>query len=160
MMLKPRPIKATDDAELGRLIKSVLAEYKANKPGTAYFDESTNHLSTVFETKGSAYWVLEEEGKIIGGAGVFPTQGLPEYTCELVKLYLYPEARGRGLGKLLIQQCFESARQLGYQNLYLETMPELNQAVNMYQSLGFEQLTAALGNSGHFGCNIWMLKKL
>ena len=155
-----RPIQQSDDLELGQLIKSVLAEYKANKPGTAYFDESTNHLSDVFEESNSAYWVLEENGKIIGGAGVFPTAGLPIGTCELVKLYLYPEARGRGFGKILMEKCFESAKKLGYQKMYLETMPELNQAVNMYEKLGFEKLTGALGNSGHFGCDIWMLKQL
>lgn len=160
MQPKLRPIQQGDNTELGQLIKNVLLEYKANKPGTAYFDESTDHLSIVFGNEKSAYWVLEEAGKIIGGAGVFPTAGLPDKTCELVKLYLYPEARGRGLGKMLINQCFESARQLGYEKMYLETMPELNQAVNMYQSLGFENLCAALGNSGHFGCDIWMLKQL
>lgn len=155
-----RPIQQSDDAELGKLIKSVLAEYKANKPGTAYFDESTAHLSEVFKAAKSAYWVLIENNKIIGGAGVFPTSGLPDQTCELVKLYLYPEARGRGFGKLLMEKCFEAAKELGYEKIYLETMPELNQAVNMYEKMGFEKLCGALGNSGHFGCDIWMLKKL
>lgn len=160
MQINLRPIQQSDDAALGQLIKSVLAEYKANKPGTAYFDESTDHLSVVFEEAASAYWVLEEEGKIIGGGGVFPTAGLPTLTCELVKLYLYPEARGKGFGKMLMEKCFESAKNLGYASMYLETMPELNQAVNMYEKMGFEKLTGALGNSGHFGCDIWMLKLL
>ncbi len=160
MQTNLRPIQQSDDVALGQLIKSVLAEYKANKPGTAYFDESTDHLSAVFEEAASAYWVLEEEGRIIGGAGVFPTAGLPAQTCELVKLYLYPEARGRGFGKILMEKCFESAKKLGYASMYLETMPELNQAVNMYEKMGFEKLRGALGNSGHFGCDIWMLKQL
>lgn len=155
-----RPIQKSDDAELGKLIKTVLTEFKANKPGTAYFDESTDHLSTVFEHPKSAYWVLEEDGKIIGGGGIFPTANLPEATCELVKLYLYPEARGKGLGKALMDKCFESAKQLGYENIYLESMPELNQAVSMYERMGFEHQCSPLGNSGHFGCDIWMIKKL
>ncbi len=155
-----RPIQQSDDAELGKLIKTVLAEFKANKPGTAYFDESTEHLSTVFKDPKSAYWVLEEEGKIIGGGGIFPTAGLPKKTCELVKLYLYPTARGKGFGKALMDKCFITAKELGYENIYLESMPELNQAVNMYERMGFEHQCSALGNSGHFGCDIWMVKKL
>jgi putative acetyltransferase len=155
-----RPIAQKDDAELGRLVKSVLAEFKANKPGTAYYDESTEHLSAVFEQPNSAYWVIEEEGKIIGGGGIFPTSGLPNHTCELVKLYLYPSARGKGLGKAIINKCFEQAKVFGYDNIYLESMPELAQAVSMYESLGFEKLCGAIGNSGHFGCDIWMVKKL
>ncbi|RYG12040.1 MAG: GNAT family N-acetyltransferase, partial [Chitinophagaceae bacterium] len=90
-MMEPtiRPIQKADDADLGKLIKTVLTEFKANKPGTAYFDESTDHLSAVFDNPKSAYWVVVEQEKIIGGGGIFPTDGLPEETCELVKLYLY-----------------------------------------------------------------------
>ncbi len=155
-----RPIQQADDAALGKLIKAVLTEFKANKPGTAFFDESTDHLSTVFEDPKSAYWVVEEDGKIIGGGGIFPTVGLPDQTCELVKLYLYPEARGKGLGKALMDKCFEKAWELGYKNIYLESMPELNQAISMYEKMGFKHQCAALGNSGHFGCDIWMVKEL
>ncbi len=155
-----RPLQPSDNTALGTLIRSVLAEFKANKPGTAYFDESIYHLSTVFENPKSAYWVIEENGQIIGGGGIFPTEGLPDKTCELVKLYLYPEARGKGLGKALINACFEKALALGYKNIYLESMPELNQAVSMYEKMGFEHQCGALGNSGHFGCDIWMVKNL
>ena len=155
-----RFIHKKDDAALGQLIKSVLTEFKANKPGTAYYDESTDHLSTIFETPKSAYWVVEGDGHIIGGGGIFPTAGLPVETCELVKLYLYPEARGKGLGKVLMNKCFETALALGYKDIYLESMPELNQAVNMYEKMGFEHRCAAIGNSGHFGCDIWMVKSL
>ena len=155
-----RPIQEKDDAQLGKLIKSVLTEFKANKPGTAYFDESTDHLSTIFNIPKTAYWVIEENNQIIGGGGIFPTAGLPEDTCELVKLYLHPEARGKGLGKAIMNNCLVAAKEFGYLNVYLESMPELNQAVSMYERAGFEKLNEGLGNSGHFGCDIWMLKKL
>lgn len=155
-----RPIEQSDDAELGQLIKNVLTEFKANKPGTAYFDDSISHLSTVFANSKSAYWVLEEGGKVIGGGGIFPTENLPKATCELVKLYLCPEARGKGFGKAIIDKCFTTAKALGYENMYLETMPELNHAVTMYEKMGFEHQQSPSGNSGHFGCDIWMVKKL
>lgn len=155
-----RPIQQKDNAEIAKLIRSVLTDFKANKPGTAYFDESTEHLSTLFENPKSAYWVIEDDGKIIGSRGIFPTAGLPEDICELVKLYLYPEARGKGYGKDLMNKCFDKARELGYQKMYLESMPELNQAVSLYEKVGFERQCSALGNSGHFGCDIWMVKDL
>lgn len=155
-----RPIQPADNAQVGKLIKTVLTEFKANKPGTAYFDESTDWLSTLFENPKSAYWVVVEGDKIIGGGGIYPTAGLPDQTCELVKLYLYPDARGRGLGKALMDKCFEKALALGYTTIYLESMPELNHAVSLYEKMGFEHQCSALGNSGHFGCDIWMVKKL
>jgi putative acetyltransferase len=52
------------------------------------------------------------------------------------------------------------AKEYGYMHVYLETMPELSNAVTMYEKLGYNRLTKSLGNSGHDGCSIWMLKTL
>jgi putative acetyltransferase len=94
------------------------------------------------------------DGRIVGGAGIFPTQGLNEDTCELVKMYLVPWARGKGLGKLLMKKCLESATELGYNKIYLETMPELDNALPMYERFGFTYLQGPWGNSGHSGCKL------
>jgi putative acetyltransferase len=155
-----RKIRSSDNKDLAEVIRSTLVEFKANKPGTVYFDESTDRLSDVFETPGSVYYVALLNNKIIGGAGVFPTRGLPADTCELVKMYLRPEARGKGLGKELINSCFEFARKNGYKKMYLETMPELKTAIGMYEKSGFALLSSAMGDSGHHGCDLWMLKEL
>jgi putative acetyltransferase len=155
-----RTIKEKDNAALADLIRSTLKEFGADHPGTVYYDDSTNHLSDVFETPGSIYFVAEFNGEVVGGGGIYPTEGLPTDTCELVKMYLYPQIRGIGLGSLLIKKCIDFAKQTGYHNIYLETMPELQQALKTYQKLGFEYIDHPMGNSGHFGCDLWMLKKL
>jgi len=59
-----------------------------------------------------------------------------------------------------MEKCIDSARQMGYSQLYLESLPELGKAVSMYIKSGFKQITHSMGNSGHFGCTIWMLKDL
>ncbi|SHN11924.1 GNAT family N-acetyltransferase [Chitinophaga sp. CF418] len=155
-----RPIQPSDNKHIARIIREVLTEFKANKPGTAYFDTSLDELHTVFIFPDAAYWVIEQDGNIIGGAGIYPTNGLPPHYCELVKLYLLPTARGKGLGKQLIQQCFDAARQNGFTHMYLETMPELTSAIPLYEKMGFTYLQQALGASGHFGCSVWMSKEL
>jgi putative acetyltransferase len=155
-----RTIQASDNAMLARIIRKSLEEFNANKPGTVYFDDTTDNLSAVFTADKSIYFVAEENSMILGGAGIYPTANLPEDTCELVKLYLAPAARGKGIGKLLMQQCFTAAKELGYKKIYLETMPELNIAVPLYEKMGFTYLDAPLGNSGHGGCDIWMIKDL
>lgn len=155
-----RPIQPSDNKHIARIIREVLTEFKANKPGTAYFDASLDELHSVFTVPNAAYWVLEQDDNIIGGAGIYPTDGLPAHYCELVKLYLLPAARGKGLGKQLIQQCFDAARQNGFTHLYLETMPELTSAIPLYEKMGFIYLQGALGASGHFGCSVWMSKEL
>jgi putative acetyltransferase len=156
-----RPIAPSDNAALARAVRDTLAEFGAAKPGTAYYDDATDHLYELFsQTPRSAYFVAEEAGEVLGGGGIFPTENLPADTVELVKLYLLPAARGRGVGKALIEQCLQAARANGYAQIYLETTEELTQAIPLYEKLGFAYLPAALGNSGHFGCQIWMRKPL
>jgi putative acetyltransferase len=155
-----RPIRPADNKDIARIIREVLTEFKANKPGTAYFDDSLDELHNAFNYPQAAYWVVEQNGQVIGGAGIYPTHGLPDNYCELVKLYLLPEARGQGLGKRLIQQCLEGAKEAGFTHMYLETMPELITAIPLYEKMGFIYLFKALGASGHFGCSVWMAKEL
>lgn len=156
MECKIRPIRPGDNPELALIIRTALTEFGANKPGTVYYDESTDHLFELFQTPGSCYFVAEEGKQLLGGAGLFTTPGLPEGWCELVKMYLRKEARGLGLGRKLIAHCLEEAKRRGYHTVYLETMPELRKAVAVYEQFGFEYLDGPVGNSGHFGCDVWM----
>jgi putative acetyltransferase len=155
-----REIVPQDNTFIARIIRSSLEEFKANKKGTVYYDESTDHLSDLFKTPGSKYFVAANETKIYGGAGIFPTGGLPEGVSELVKMYLIPEARGLGIGKALINQCIKFAGSIGSHSVYIETLPELSIAVKVYEHLGFERLASPLGDSKHTGCSIWMIKKV
>ena len=155
-----RPIRPGDNATIASIIRRTLAEFGANKPGTVYFDPTTDDLFKLFSAPDSAYFIAEVEGNIVGGSGVFPTHGLPEGCCELVKLYLLSEMRGQGLGLMLMEKCFQKAIDLGFSDMYLETMPELRTAIGLYEKAGFTFLTGPMGQSGHFGCDLWMIKHL
>ena len=155
-----RKIEPKDNAELAALIRKVFREFKIDKPGTVYTDPTTDDLSGLFQTPGSHYFIAEENGKILGGCGIYPTPGLPEGCAELVKLYLSAGARGKGTGKLLMEKSTEAARASGYKQLYLESFPELATAVGMYEKSGFRKIDKPLGNSGHYACTLWMLKDL
>jgi putative acetyltransferase len=154
------PIEPKHNASLALIIRNALTEFNAAKPGTVFYDESTDRLSSLFEQQGSCYFTVLIDGEVRGGAGIYPTEGLPDGTCEFVKLYLAPDARGKGIGKLLMQQCEIVAVRLQYTHIYLETLPELTIAVPLYEKMGYQYLPGPLGNSGHGGCNIWMLKSL
>jgi putative acetyltransferase len=155
-----RPIESGDNEALAKVIRTALAEFGANKPGTVYFDPTTDALYELFRTPGSYYYVAKQDGKVVGGCGIFPTENLPQGTCELVKLYVAKEARGTGLGKQLMEKSLSWAKENGYSQVYLESMPELKKAVSIYEKVGFLSLDHPLGNSGHDGCDIWMLKAL
>lgn len=151
-----RKIQPGDNEALAKIVRDSLTEFGANKCGTVYYDDTTDHLFELFQTRGSDYYVAEDEGRVLGGGGIFPSEGLPEGVCELVKMYLSKDARGKGLGQTLIDKCIALARELGYNTIYLETMPELKTAVSVYEKKGFNYLDGPMGNTGHFGCDVWM----
>ena len=159
-MVEIRALRKEDNPQLAKIVRDTLAEFGANHPNTVYYDPTTDALFEVFQTPGSTYFLAEVDGVMVGGGGIYPTEGLPKDTCELVKMYLLPQARGLGLGRTLIEKCIEAAKQLGYKKIYLETMPELKQALLVYEKFGFRYLNGPMGNSGHTGCSMWMLKEL
>ena len=152
-----KEIEETDNHDLAFVVRTTLAEFGANKPGTVFFDPTTDDLFKLFQKQGSVYYVALKNDKVVGGGGIYPTDGLPADTCELVKMYLLPEARGIGLGTKLIDKCRAFAKEAGYKNIYLETMPELKNALKVYEKMGFRYLDKPMGNSGHFGCDLWMM---
>lgn len=155
-----RQIQKEDNQSLALIIRQSLKSYGLDKPGTVYTDPTTDDLFKLFQTVGSVYFVALEDEKILGGCGIFPTQGLPSGHAELVKLYLSEDARGKGLGKLLMETASAWAKDYGYTHLYLETFRELDSAVHLYKKLGYQDLFHPLGDSGHHACEVWMLKTL
>lgn len=91
--IKLRRIKKDDNKKLASIIRNSLIEFKANKPGTVFFDDTTDHLFEVFKKQRSFYFVALMNDEVIGGAGIYPTDGLAPDTCELVKMYLSPQSR-------------------------------------------------------------------
>jgi putative acetyltransferase len=160
MALTFRLLEEKDNAEIAALIRSVFREFGIARPGTVYFDPTTDNLFKLFSIDGAEYRIAEDEGIIVGGCGIYPTPGLPVGCAELVKLYLRSDYRGKGTGWQLMDLAFESARRIGYSQLYLESLPELGKAISLYERAGFRHISQPMGCSGHFGCNIWMLKDL
>jgi len=70
-----RPIEEKDNKEIAELIRIVFREFNIHRPGTVYFDPTTDNLFGLFRAPGSEYWIAEENGVIIGGCGVYPTPG-------------------------------------------------------------------------------------
>jgi putative acetyltransferase len=155
-----RLIAPDDNAPLAEMIRKVFREFKIDRPGTVYTDPTTDHLYELFQVPKAEYWIAEASGEIVGGCGIYPSNGLPEGCAELVKFYVAASVRGTGIGKQLMAQCIDSARGKGYQQLYLESLPELEKAVGMYKKAGFRRLEQPVGDTGHYACTIWMLKEL
>jgi len=160
MSITIRKIQQEDNAAMALILRNSLKEFGLDIPGTAYYDESTDHLYESFQKEGSTYFIALENDEVIGGVGIYPSNGLPEDTVELVKMYLAPQSRGKGLGKMLMKKCIALAEDMGYKKIYLESMPELKNAVSAYEKLGFKLLEGPVGCTGHYSCTIWMLYEI
>lgn len=152
-----RTMEARDNSALAQIIRDIFIEFDAPKIGTVYDDPNTDNLFEVFQHPGSIYYLAEENGIVLGGCGLYPTDGLPDKCAELVKFYLSPAARGKGLGKDLMEKAITAAPGLGYKQIYLETFDQLATAVGMYEKAGFKKLDKPMGNSGHYNTTLWMI---
>jgi len=159
-MVTIRPILPKDDATMASIIFASLESYGLDKPGTVYTDASTKKLSTLFTTLLSGYLVAEENGRILGGCGIFPTPDLPQGSAELVKMYVDAAYRGKGLGTKLVLAAESLALSLGYNRLYLESFPNLKEAISLYKKLGFNSIAEREGNSCHYECDVFMQKTI
>lgn len=160
MDIRLRPIEPWDNLALAAIIRQSIESFNLPTEGTAHSDPTTDDLFTLFQKPRSFYWVAATTEMVLGGCGIYPSYGLPDDCCELVRFFLTPEARGKGIGKKLLDNSIQSAKEFGYKTMYLESFPDMKEAIRMYEQNGFESINHALGNTGHFACNVWMLKKL
>jgi putative acetyltransferase len=155
-----RKLKANDNAEIAAVIRKVFIDNNLPKTGTAFADQHLDSLFEIYSKPKSVYYVLEEDGKIIGGCGVAPLDNCTENICELQKMYFLPQARGIGMGSKMMNLCLQEATAFGFDSCYLETLPVMIEAQKLYIKVGFKYLDFPLGNTGHPTCPVWMLKTL
>jgi putative acetyltransferase len=155
-----REIQKKDNPEIANIIQSVLMEMGAPKIGTAYSDPFLFELSEVYSQPKTVYYVLENEGKILGGAGIGTLDNDDPLLCEFQKMYFLPQARGKGFASKIMEIAIEKAKEFGYTKCYIETMTYMTDAQKLYKKFGFKNIEAPIGNTGHTSCPVWMLCEL
>lgn len=156
-----REIQPQDNAILEALIRSIFIEFKISLVNSTFEDEEMSSLFDFYQGNREVFYVIEMDHKIVGGGGgVKPLLGGDSNICELQKMYFLPKLRGKGYGKIILEKCLNTAREMGYEKCYLESGQQLTTAISLYEKFGFKHLTKPLGSTGHHSCNIWMLKDL
>lgn len=113
----------------------VLAEIGANDP-------DLDDLEVNYFQRGGAFEVIEDAAPcIVGCAGLYP---LGAQRVELCKMYLQRSARGRGLGRQLLENALAAARRGGFVEVWLETNSTLTDAIALYRRYGFQPVQADL----------------
>ncbi|MBL7898905.1 MAG: GNAT family N-acetyltransferase [Crocinitomicaceae bacterium] len=170
MALVYRTIVPSDDPALAEVIKKSLEEQGNNKPGTIYADPQLYKMSSGYTTADSIYYVVYDGEELLGGCGIARITCLScppdrqanqkENYCELQRMFLKKEARGKGIGAELMRLCVDFAKKAGYNLVYIETFCNMTEAIKLYERSGFEYIDGPLGNTGHFSCDKFLVKRL
>lgn len=155
-----RPARKEDNPAVAEIIRTVMTEFGAVGCNYSISDPEVDAMFEAYPPPGSAFFVVEKEGRTLGCGGMGPLQDGDPGVCELRKMYFLPELRGSGMGSKLLEVILEAARTAGYTLCYLETLEHMDQARKLYRQYGFESIDQPLGNTGHSGCNSWMVKDL
>ncbi len=155
-----RPIEPRDNAAVAAIIRRVMPEFGADGPGFAIHDAEVDDMASAYDRPRAAYFIVEAEGRVLGGGGIAPLDGAEAEVCELRKMYFLPKLRGRGAGRALIEHCLDSARRFGYRRCYLETLTGMDAAQALYARTGFRRIEKSLGCTGHFSCDRFFEREL
>jgi len=108
------------------------------------FDKELADLPGDYAPPAGRLLLAEYEGQIAGCAGLHK---LEAGICEMKRLYLRPQFRGKGLGRALADRIIAEARAIGYQRMRLDTVePVMKDAVAMYRSIGFREIAPYCDN--------------
>ena len=98
------------------------------------FEHELNNLESEYAPPSGAFVLAVENAQYVGCAGL---RRHAEGAGEIKRLYLVPQARGRGIGRVLAEAIVDAARKIGYERLLLDTLPSMTAAQLLYLSLGF-----------------------
>ena len=155
-----RKITEDDVDAILAVISSARREYGLEGRVSSILEPSDLALYETYRQQRSAYFVALSEGTVVGGAGISPLRGVGEETCELQRMYLQRECRGRGVGKALLSECLHAAVTFEFKYCYAETIQQMTSAIKFYKAHGFRPLSKPIGNTGHNHNDCWLLRSL
>jgi putative acetyltransferase len=155
-----RLLEPADVPVMLEIIAAARAEYGIDPRGARLLEAADHALYATYQRQRSLYFVARVNGEVVGGAGIAPLAGADPLTCELQRMYLRADARGRGIGAALLRRCLAAARQLLYVRCYLETVAQMESALALYARNGFIELEAPMGRTEHEHNDRWMVRPL
>jgi putative acetyltransferase len=130
-----RDADAGDEAAIRALVNAVREEYGVAAGPDSSADADLAAVTASYAARGGLFRVLvSADGRIVGVGGLYP---LSDDEAEIRKMYLAPEARGRGKGRQLLDDLIEGARRRAFKRVVLETASVLTEAISLFRSFGF-----------------------
>ena len=108
------------------------------------FDQELAELPGAYAPPSGRLFLAEYEGQLVGCVALHK---LDDTICEMKRLYLRPQARGKKLGRVLVDLIISQAREIGYKRMRLDTVePVMKDAVAMYRKIGFREIAPYCAN--------------
>ena len=102
------------------------------------FNKELQEISSIYNSPSGILLLLKNENSFIGCIGLRKTS---DEISEMKRMYIKKEFRGKGLSRNLISKLFSFARKMNYKSVRLDTLPQMKEAISLYQSLGFKETT-------------------
>jgi putative acetyltransferase len=127
-------------------VREIFIEYADFLQVDLCFQDFENELQTlhkVYNPPAGCIILAKEDEQVLGCIALKP---ISEGVCEMKRLYVRPSARGKDLGKKLVEELIDFAKKVGYKTMKLDTISSLKEAINLYQSKGFVKTEAYVYN--------------
>jgi len=132
-------VELEDDVEIIRELFIEYFEWLDDETCFPDFDDELTELPGEYAPpKGQILLAREDDWPI----GCVALREFQENVCEMKRLYVRDEFKGKGIGKTLIVRLIDEARHLGYRKMVLDTLPYMKQAIHLYQAFGFKEIDA------------------
>jgi ribosomal protein S18 acetylase RimI-like enzyme len=119
-----------------QVVRELILEYASSLGVDLSFQDLDHELRTLDDFYELV--LIAHEGD--RAAGCVALRRLDDATCEMKRLYIRPEFRGRNLGRTLAERIIDEARHRGYACMRLDTLPTMTAAIPLYKSLGFVEI--------------------
>jgi GNAT superfamily N-acetyltransferase len=138
----PQIVEATDPAQL-EAVRELFREYQASLAFDKRFVEYLDVQAFEAEITSLPARYARPDGRLLfatvdsAPVGCVALQPIDRDRCEMKRMYVRPNARGRSVGRVLAQAIVDHAREAGYRRMLLDTLPHMREAIALYRSIGF-----------------------
>lgn len=166
------PCPAARDAEAAAFLRDVLYQ-EFNFEPDPYLDKDFQSPCAHYQRGRGQLWIACVDGRIVATTALLdltlsrsvPAAVSPEFLelatlggdAELKRMYVAPEVRGRGLGRLLLEVAIDHATAASFDRVLLDSTRDMQKAISLYKSAGFEEISDYNGNTR---ADIFMARRL